>query len=66
MIEPVLYVWLLGATLVFVAVATTGEATDRAEPLWLIALAISWPVVALVFLAGIAATLASWLISAGR
>lgn len=66
MIELILYIWLLGATLVFVGVATTGEAADRSEPFWLIALAVSWPIVALAFLAGMAATLASWLIAAAR
>jgi hypothetical protein len=66
MIELILYIWLLGATLVFVGVAMTGEASDRFEPLWLLGLAACWPVIVLAFLAGAAVTLASRIISTGR
>ena len=66
MVELVFYVWLLGATLIFVGVAMTGEASDRFEGLWLLALAASWPLVALVFLAGAVATMIGMLISAVR
>lgn len=66
MVELAFYVWLLGATLVFVGVAMTGEASDRFEALWLLALAASWPLVALIFLAGAVATMVGMLISASR
>lgn len=66
MVELVSYVWLLGATLIFVGVAMTGEASDRFEGLWLLVLAASWPLVALIFLAGAIATMIGILISAGR
>lgn len=66
MVELVIYGWLLGATAIFVGVAMTGEASERDEPLWLLALAASWPLVLIVFLAGMAATLASKLLSMGR
>ena len=66
MVELVFYVWLLGAALVFVGVATTGEASAQAEPLWLLALGAAWPLVLLVFLLGWAATLIGWLIAARR
>lgn len=66
MVELVFYVWLLGATLIFVGVAMTGEASDRFEGLWLLVLAASWPLVALIFLAGAIATMIGILISAGR
>ena len=66
MVELVFYVWLLGATLIFVAVAMTGEASDRFEGLWLLALAASWPLVAIVFLAGLLATMIGMLIAASR
>ena len=48
MLELVFYVWLLGAAFIFVGVALSGEASDRFEGLWLLALAASWPLV-LVF-----------------
>ena len=66
MVEMVFYVWLLGATLIFIGVAMTGEASDRFEGLWLLALAASWPLVALVFLAGAMATMIGILFSARR
>ena len=66
MVELVFYVWLLGATLIFVGVAMTGEASDRFEALWLLALAASWPLVVLIFLAGAVATLIGMVISATR
>lgn len=66
MVEMVLYVWLLGGTLVFVGVAMTGEASDRAEPLWLLVLAASWPLVLMVFLAGTLATMIGLIISRAR
>ena len=66
MVELLFYVWLLGATLIFVGVAMTGEASDRFEGLWLLTLAASWPLVVLVFLAGAVATMIGILISAGR
>jgi len=66
MVELVFYVWLLGATLIFVGVAMTGEASDRFEALWLLALAASWPLVVLIFLAGAVATVIGMLISATR
>jgi hypothetical protein len=66
MIELVFYIWLLGATLVFVGVAMTGEARDRFEAVWLLTLAASWPLVLLVFLVGAIATMVSILISASR
>jgi hypothetical protein len=66
MVELVFYVWLLGATLIFVSVAMTGEASDRFEGLWLLALAASWPVILAIFLAGAIATMISMLISAVR
>ena len=66
MVELVFYVWLLGATLIFVGVAMTGEATDRFEGVWLLALAASWPFVLVIFLVGAVATMISILNSAGR
>jgi hypothetical protein len=66
MVELVFYVWLLGATLIFVGVAMTGKASDRFEGLWLLALAASWPLVALFFLVGAIATMIAMLISASR
>jgi len=66
MVELVFYVWLLGTALVFVGVSMTGEASERAEPLWLLALGVAWPLVLLIFLLGWAATLIGWLISARR
>jgi len=66
MVELVFYVWLLGATLIFVGVAMTGEASDRFEGLWLLALAASWPLVAIIFLTGALATMIGMLISAVR
>jgi asparagine N-glycosylation enzyme membrane subunit Stt3 len=52
------YVWLLGATIVFVAVAMAGDASDRTEPLWLLVLAAVWPLVVLVFLVGLGVAMA--------
>jgi hypothetical protein len=66
MVESVFYVWLLGATLIFVGVAMTGEASDRFEGLWLLTLAAVWPLVLLVFLAGAAVIAIGLLISAAR
>jgi hypothetical protein len=66
MVELVFYVWLLGTALVFVGVSMTGKASERAEPLWLLALGAAWPLVVLVFLLGWAATLIGWLIAARR
>lgn len=66
MVELIFYVWLLGATLIFVGVAMTGEASDRFEGFWLLALAASWPLVLLLFLLGAIATLISMLIAATR
>ena len=66
MMELIFYVWLLGATLIFVGVAMTGEASDRFEGLWLLALAAAWPLVVLICLAGAIATMISILISPGR
>lgn len=66
MVELVFYIWLLGAALVFVGVSMTGEASERAEPLWLLALGAAWPLVLLIFLLGWAATLIGWLITARR
>ena len=66
MVELVFYVWLLGATLIFVGVAMTGEATDRFEGIWLLALAASWPIVLVIFLLGAVATMISILNSSGR
>ena len=50
MVEMTFYVWLLGAALIFVAVAMSGQATDRSQAIWLLLLAASWPLV-LVFMA---------------
>lgn len=66
MVELVFYVWLLGATLVFVGVAMTGEASDRFQGLWLLALAAAWPFVLVIFAVGAIATMISILISASR
>jgi hypothetical protein len=66
MVELVFYAWLLGATLIFVAVAMTGEASEQFEGLWLLALAAAWPLVVLIFLAGAVATMIGILISASR
>jgi hypothetical protein len=66
MVELVFYVWLLGATLIFVGVAMMGEATDRFEGVWLLALAASWPIVLVIFLLGAVATMISILNSSGR
>lgn len=66
MVELVFYIWLLGATLVFVGVAMTGEASARAEPLWLLALGAAWPLVLLIFLLGWAVTLMGWMMTARR
>ena len=66
MIELIFYIWLLGATLIFVGVAITGEATDRFEGIWLLALAASWPFVLVAFLIGAIATMVSILIAAAR
>ena len=63
MVELVFYIWLLGATLVFVGVTMTGEASERGEPLWLMALGAAWPLVLAMFLLGMAATLVGWLLS---
>lgn len=52
MVELVFYIWLLGATLIFVCVAMTGEATDRFEAIWLLALAAVWPLVLLFMVLG--------------
>lgn len=66
MVELVFYIWLLGAALVFVGVAMTGEASARAEPLWLLALGAAWPLVLLIFLLGWAVTLMGWMMTARR
>lgn len=66
MVELVFYIWLLGATLIFVGVAMTGQANDRFEGLWLLALAAAWPVVLVMFLLGAIATMVSILISAAK
>ena len=66
MIELVFYVWLLGATLIFVGVAMTGQASDRFEGVWLLGLAASWPLVLLIFLVGAAVTMIGILNSADR
>lgn len=66
MVELVFYLWLLGATLIFVGVAMTGEASDRFAGLWLLALAAAWPLVLLIFLIGATATMIGILISAAR
>lgn len=66
MVELMFYIWLLGASLVFVGVTMTGEASDRAEPLWLLALAATWPLVLAVFVLGAVATVIGILISATR
>ena len=50
MVETAFYIWLLGAALVFVAVAMSGQATDRSQAIWLLLLAASSPFV-LVFMA---------------
>ena len=50
MVEMTVYIWLLGAALIFVAVAMSGQATDRSQAIWLLLLAASWPFV-LVFMA---------------
>jgi hypothetical protein len=50
MVETAFYIWLLGAALVFIAVAMSGQATDRSQAIWLLLLAASWPFV-LVFMA---------------
>ncbi|CAN7636425.1 MULTISPECIES: hypothetical protein [unclassified Rhizobium] len=50
MVEMTFYIWLLGAALIFVAVAMSGQATDRSQAIWLLLLAASWPFV-LVFMA---------------
>lgn len=52
MVELVFYIWLLGATLIFVGVAMTGKATDRFEAIWLLALAAVWPLVLLFMVLG--------------
>lgn len=66
MVELIFYLWLLGATLVFVGVAMTGEASDRFAGLWLLALAAAWPAVLLLFLLGVIATTIGMLLSASR
>ena len=66
MIALVFYIWLLGATLIFVGVAMTGETSDRFEGLWLLALAAAWPLVLLIFLVGATATMIGILISTRR
>jgi hypothetical protein len=53
MIELVFYIWLLGATLVFVGVTLTGESSERFEPIWLLVLATSWPFMLLFMLVGV-------------
>lgn len=63
MIALVFHLWLLGTTLIFVAAATTGEASDRFEGLWLLALSASWPLVVILFLVGAMAAMAGMLIS---
>ena len=50
MVETAFYIWLLGATLIFIVVAMSGQATDRTQAIWLLLLAVSWPFV-LVFMA---------------
>lgn len=62
MVETAFYIWLLGAALIFVTVAMSGQATERSQAIWLLILAASWPVV-LLFMAVGAVLLA---ISAGQ
>jgi hypothetical protein len=50
MVEMTFYIWLLGAALIFVVVAMSGQATDRMQAIWLLLLAAAWPLV-LVFIA---------------
>lgn len=66
MVALVFYVWLLGAILIFVAVAVSGKAEDRFEGLWLLVLAAAWPFVVAFVLVGTAATLIGMLISLNR
>ncbi|MBX9456988.1 MAG: hypothetical protein KL863_13670 [Rhizobium sp.] len=66
MIALVFYVWLLGTTLIFVGAATTGEASDRFEGLWLLALSATWPLVMVLFVLGAVAAMAGMLISNRR
>jgi hypothetical protein len=66
MVELIFYVWLLGASLLFVTVAVTGEATDRHEAIWLLVLSSLWPIVLVIFLIGALVTMIGILNSAGR
>jgi hypothetical protein len=52
MVETAFYIWLLGAALVFVVVAMSGQATDRSQGIWLLLLAASWPFVLLLMAVG--------------
>jgi hypothetical protein len=52
MLELIFFIWLLGATLVFVLVALTGEAREPSEAAWLLLLGAIWPIVLLFMLAG--------------
>jgi len=52
MVETAFYIWLLGSGLIFVAVAMSGQATDRSQAIWLLLLAASWPLVLLFMAVG--------------
>lgn len=52
MVEMMFYIWLLGAALIFVVVAMSGQATDRSQAIWLLLLAASWPFVLLFMAVG--------------
>lgn len=65
--ELIFFLWLLGATMVFVSVAVTGEAREPSEALWLLTLAAAWPFVVLVMIIGAAiAALSAWTRADGR
>ena len=52
MVEMTVYIWLLGAALVFVVVAMSGRATDRTQAIWLLLLAAAWPFVVIFMAVG--------------
>lgn len=52
MVETAFYIWLLGSSLIFVAVAMSGQASDRSQAIWLLLLAASWPLVLLFMAVG--------------
>jgi hypothetical protein len=61
MVELFFFIWLLGATIVFVSVAMTGEAREPSEALWLLMLAATWPFIALFMILGAAfVALSAW------